>query len=128
MSGLEIEHHLRIAGSDTAFPCGAGDTVLRAAQRAGLGFPYECNVGSCGNCKFELIEGELRMAWEQAPGWTEKDRQRHRYLGCQAQPLGDCLIKLRPDERYRPRVRPRRGAAVLRARRAITADISEFRF
>jgi toluene monooxygenase electron transfer component len=30
---------------------------MRAATRIGLGFPYECNVGECGNCRFELIEG-----------------------------------------------------------------------
>ncbi|HET7746796.1 MAG TPA: 2Fe-2S iron-sulfur cluster-binding protein, partial [Vicinamibacteria bacterium] len=32
-----------------SFECGRGDTILRAALRAGLGFPYACNVGSCGN-------------------------------------------------------------------------------
>jgi len=127
MSGNPL-HHLRITGSDIEFDCAAGDTVLRAAQRAGLGFPYECNVGSCANCKFELVEGEVRMNWEQAPGWTEKDRARKRYLGCQARPLGDCHVKLRLDPHYAPQVRPRRGPAVLLARREITADISEFRF
>ena len=30
------------------FSCGADDTILRAGLRAGLGFPYECNAGSCG--------------------------------------------------------------------------------
>ena len=87
---IPAAHRIRIAGSDAVFDCADGDTLLRAAQRAGLGFPYECNVGSCGNCKFELVEGALQMAWEQAPGWTDKDRARKRYLGCQAQPLGAC--------------------------------------
>ena len=88
-------HHLRVAGSDAAFDCARSDTVLRAAQRAGLGFPYECNVGSCGNCKFELLEGEVQMDWVHAPAWTDKDRQRKRYLGCRAQPRSDCVVKLR---------------------------------
>jgi toluene monooxygenase electron transfer component len=68
------------------------------------------------------------MQWEQAPGWTEKDRQRKRFLGCQARPLGDCTIKLRPDAKYAPRHRPQRMGAVLAARRAITHDIEEFSF
>lgn len=122
------EHCMRVAGSDVAFACARGDTVLRAAQRAGLGFPYECNVGSCGNCKFELIEGDVQMTWAKAPGWTDKDRQRKRYLGCQAQPQGDCVLKLRLDARYAPPHRPQRVPAVLEARRAITHDIHEFRF
>jgi toluene monooxygenase electron transfer component len=127
MSGMLL-HGVRIAGGDTAYACAADDTLLRAAQRAGLGFPYECNVGSCGNCKFELVEGEVSTAWPQAPGLSDKDRQRKRHLGCQSRPLGDCLIKLRPAERYQPPHRPQRVGAVLRERRALTHDISEFSF
>ena len=122
------EYRVQVAGSDAAFACARGDTVLRAAQRAGLGFPYECNVGSCGTCKFELVEGEVLMNWPQAPAWSEKDRQRKRYLGCQAQAHSDCVLKVRVEARYAPPHRPQRTTAVLQARRAITADISEFGF
>ena len=125
---MNARHHIAIAGADVAFGCAAGDTLLRAAQRAGLGFPYECNVGSCGNCRFELQEGEVVSAWPQAPGLSDKDRARQRHLGCQSQPLGDCRIKLRLDPRCAPVHPPRRGGAVLSARRAITHDIDEFRF
>lgn len=121
-------HGVRLAGADTAFACEADDTLLRAAQRAGIGFPYECNVGSCGNCKFELIEGEVQTAWREAPGLSAKDRERRRYLGCQSSPRSDCVIKLRPAARYQPPHRPQRIAATLSARRAITHDISEFHF
>ena len=122
------EHRIQIAGGDAAFACAEDDTVLRAAQRAGLAFPYECNVGSCGNCRFELLDGELANAWPEAPALTEKDRQRRRHLGCQSQPRGDCQIKLRLDARYAPMHRPRRADAVLVSSRAITHDMSEFRF
>ena len=122
------QHQVRIAGSETGFSCAGHDVLLRAAQRAGIAFPYECNVGSCGNCKFELVEGEVAMQWEGAPGWTEKDRQRRRFLGCQARPLGDVTVKLRPDARYAPVHRPQRTGAVLAERRSITHDIEEFRF
>ena len=121
-------YSVRLAGGDTAFACAADDTLLRAAQRAGIGFPYECNVGSCGNCKFELIEGDVATAWAEAPGLSEKDRQRKRHLGCQTRPLSDCVVKLRPAERYQPPHRPQRVAATLTAQRAVTADIHEFHF
>ncbi len=120
--------HVRLAGTDHAYTCAPDDTLLRAAQRAGLGFPYECNVGSCGNCKFELVEGEVATAWDQAPGLSDKDRQRKRHLGCQSSPLSDCVVKLRPSDRYVPPHRPQRVAAVLRAQRGITHDIHEFHF
>lgn len=121
-------HTVRIAGGEQQFSCVDGDVLLRAAHRAGLAFPYECNVGSCGNCKFELVEGEVAMQWPQAPGWTEKDRQRRRYLACQARPLGDCTIKVRFDARYASQHPPLRTGAVLQARRPLTHDIEEFRF
>jgi toluene monooxygenase electron transfer component len=123
-----VEHRIRIAGGDVGFACDEGDTLLRAALRAGLGFPYECNVGSCGNCKFELLEGDIATTWLEAPALTDKDRQRRRHLGCQTQPRGDCQIKLRLDAAYAPVHRPIRKTAVLVSRRRITHDIDEFRF
>lgn len=119
---------IRLGGGDIAYACAPDDTVLRAAQRAGLGFPYECNVGSCGNCKFELVEGELATAWPEAPGLSDKDRQRKRHLGCQSRPLSDCTVKLRTMDRYVPPHRPARVGAMLRSRRLLTHDISEFHF
>ena len=124
----ETAHRIRLAGQALAFACAADDTLLRAAQRSGLGFPYECNVGSCGNCKFELLEGPVLTAWAEAPGLTDKDRRRNRHLGCQTRPAGDCVIKLNPGARYEPPHRPQRLGAALVARRALTHDISEFHF
>lgn len=121
-------HRIRLAGSDASFGCAADDTLLRAAQRAGLGFPYECNVGSCGNCRFELEQGEIEVQWNEAPGSTEKDRLRKRFLGCQSRPLGDCTIKLRLDARYQPPHPPHRLSALLESSRAVTHDMGEFRF
>ena len=122
------DYTIRLAGSDASFGCAPDDTLLRAAQRAGLGFPYECNVGSCGNCRFELIEGDVQVQWEEAPALSDRDRQRKRYLGCQTRPAGDCTIKLRLDPRCEPPHRPERFSAVLEHSRALTHDMSEFRF
>ena len=41
------------------FNANGQDSLLKAAMRAGVGFPYECSVGSCGSCKFDLLEGEV---------------------------------------------------------------------
>ena len=81
----------------SSFDCADNDTLLRAALRAGIGMSYSCNVGSCGNCRFELIDGEVTHLRADSPAWTEKDRKRNRWLGCQARPEGDCTVKFRPD-------------------------------
>lgn len=119
---------IRIDGTDIEFECPADDVVLRAALRQGLGFPYECNVGSCGNCRFELVEGEVRHEWDSPPAWGERDRNRSRYLGCQARALSDCRIKVRQDENCISRHRPARRAAQLVEVVPVTHDISEFAF
>ena len=119
---------IKLNGSDTIWACGEDDTVMRAALRAGHGFPYECNVGACGNCRFELVEGQVEHLRADPPGWSERDRQRNRYLGCQARPLSDCVVKLRLSPHYASKSAPRQSDAVLIGTRAITHDIREFRF
>lgn len=122
------KNFIQIADSDLSYSCDADDTVLRAALRAGLGFSYECNVGSCGSCRFELVSGEVEMAWPQAPAWTDRDRQHNKYLGCQARARSACVIKPKLTDKYRPPHPPQRTHATFVASRPITADISEFRF
>ena len=114
--------------SGETFECADGDTILRAALRVGHGFPYECNVGSCGNCRFELLDGDVAHERADPPAWGERDLKRNRWLGCQARPAGDCTIKVRLDENYSSRHRPARQQVSLAEVRPITHDISEFRF
>ena len=121
-------HTIQIAGSDASFACDANDTVLRAALRQGIAFPYECNVGSCGNCKFEVLAGQAMSCWPEAPGLSDKDKQKNRMLGCQTRAQGDLQIKLRTSDKYKPVHKPVRTTAKLAASRALTHDLSEFRF
>lgn len=102
------------------------DTLLRAALRAGVGLPHECSVGGCGACRFDLVAGELQTLWPQAPGLTDRDRRRGKHLACQSRPVGDCTIRVRCDDSYRPVVAPVRQTARLLARRALSPDMSEF--
>jgi toluene monooxygenase electron transfer component len=119
---------IKLVNADIAFECPADDTVLRAALRAGLGFPYECNVGSCGNCRFELVEGEVRHERVNAPAWTERDKQKKRWLGCQSKALGDCRIKIGLRDHYKSRHRPIQTTARLVETEDLTHDMREFRF
>ena len=119
---------IKIVKPETSFECPPDDTLLRAAQRAGLAFPYECNVGSCANCLFELVEGEVVHERADAPGWNDRHKQRKRYLGCQAKPLGECTIKVNINERFASRYTPTRMTAKLASVEDLTHDIREFRF
>ena len=119
---------IKLAKPEIAFECAEGDTVLRAALRAGLGFPYECNVGSCGNCLFEIAQGSCEHERKDAPAWTDRHKQRNRWLGCQARPSGDMTIKVNLRDHYLAKHRPVRMAARLDSMADITHDIREYRF
>ncbi len=119
---------IKLANPEITYDCPADDTVLRAALRAGLGFPYECNIGSCGNCRFELVEGEVRHERVDAPAWTERDQQRKRWLGCQSVALTDCRIKVSLRDHYKSHHRPKQTTARLIGTDDLTHDIREFRF
>lgn len=110
------------------YGCDADDTLLRAGLRAGLGLPYECNSGSCGTCKVELVEGRIDSLRPDAPGLSERDRARNRVLACQARPASDCSIKVRLRPENVPLHRPARFLAALAGHRDVTHDIREFRF
>lgn len=80
----------------TDFTCGADETILHAALRAGLDVPYECASGSCGSCKCRLKSGSVRARWSEAPGLSERDRRKgDRILGCQSVPDSDLVLGLR---------------------------------
>jgi len=119
---------ITIPAADKSFECSDGDTIARAGIRAGLGFPYECNVGECGNCRFELLEGEVRYLRENPPAINERDAQRNRYLGCQALPQGDCVIKVPLRDHYKSAHIPVRTRGTLTQTLDLTHDIREFRF
>lgn len=119
---------ITIADSPAMFPCEATDTITRAALRAGIALPYECNTGGCGSCKMELLSGEIESLRPDSTALSDRDRGKRRVLGCQAQPRTDCQIKVRIDPAAPPMPRPAERVATLVGTRDITHDIREFDF
>jgi toluene monooxygenase electron transfer component len=122
-----MRHAVRVA-EGPEYRCDGDDTLLRAALRAGLGFPYECNTGACGTCKVELLGGQVNSLRSDAPGLSDRDRARNRILACQSRPATDCTIKVRLREEYVPVHPPARFTARLEGLRDLTHDLREFRF
>ncbi|MCA3650090.1 MAG: 2Fe-2S iron-sulfur cluster binding domain-containing protein, partial [Methylobacterium sp.] len=66
-----------------------GETVLEAAERAGLDVPYSCRGGMCCTCRAKVTEGSASMdlnfslePWEVEAGYV---------LTCQCRPTGAAL-------------------------------------
>lgn len=122
------QHQILIEGEEKSFPQTGEDTILRAALRAGVGFPYECNSGGCGSCKFDVLEGEVENLWPEAPGLTDRDRRKNRLLACQCRAKGELRIKAHTSAEYRPIITPKRFRAKFVDSLPVTHDIREFRF
>lgn len=122
------EYTIRLAGGDSEFRCAADDTLLRAALRAGIGLPYECNSGGCGACRYQVVEGSANEVWPQAPGIPQQQRDRGFRLACQSRPGSDCTIRVRGRLRHDTTPRPQRRLARLSERIDLTADMAEFVF
>lgn len=123
------QYNIAIEGVEgSTFQQDGCDTVLRAALRAGVGFPYECNSGGCGSCKYEVVSGEVENLWPEAPAITERDRRKGRLLACQCRARSDLVIRMRPQAEAKPVITPKRMPARLLEVREITHDIREFRF
>lgn len=58
------------------------ETILEAAETAGVEIPYSCRVGECGVCVTRLLEGEVTMEVES--GLDPADKAQGYVLACQA--------------------------------------------
>ncbi len=123
-----MAHRIQFASGESFAFAPDEDTLLRGALRAGLGFPNDCGVGGCGNCRFELVSGEIETLWAEAPGLSERERKRGRRLACQSKPAGDCVVKVRLDDECRPEIVASRLPARLTAMREIAPGMAEFVF
>jgi ring-1,2-phenylacetyl-CoA epoxidase subunit PaaE len=79
-----------IDGIRHRFPMGAGQSVIEAAESAGLELPYSCRGGMCCTCRAKLVDGKVEMAvnyslepWELAAGYV---------LTCQSRPTTPRLV------------------------------------
>ncbi|WP_051897609.1 hybrid-cluster NAD(P)-dependent oxidoreductase [Sciscionella sediminilitoris] len=74
-----------------SFACGAGQTVLDAAQQAGVSVPFSCGQGMCGTCKHTLVSGSVDM--QHNGGIRRKEIERNRILLCCAKPQEPLVIE-----------------------------------
>ncbi|MBE1160290.1 2Fe-2S iron-sulfur cluster-binding protein [Dyella acidiphila] len=72
-----------------------GETVLEAAQRAGIALPYSCRAGVCGSCKALLLEGRCEYPHNPPAALDAHDRLQHAVLLCQAVPASNLVLQAR---------------------------------
>jgi len=104
-----------VTGTEFRFPCEPNESVLDAAQRAGLEIPYSCRKGVCGTCKGRIASGEARAFAGDALGAAE--RAQGQVLFCNARPRSDLTIEPRSISKADPFARKTTNARVFRLQR-----------
>lgn len=92
---MRLVFDVTLHGSGRRFAVAAGETVLEAAQRAGIALPYSCRAGTCGSCKATLREGRCSYPHQPPLALDAAERAHHAILLCQAVPCSDLVIEAR---------------------------------
>jgi len=82
---------VRLSPLDRACAAPPAQTVLRAAEAAGIELPSSCRNGTCRTCICLLTAGRVRHTIEW-PGLSAEEKVEGWFLPCVAEPLGDIEI------------------------------------
>ena len=81
--------------SGRSFTVDAGETLLSAGIRQGVGMPYGCKDGACGSCKCQKVSGEIHLDAYQAKALSESELAQGMVLTCRATALSDVVLESR---------------------------------
>jgi CDP-4-dehydro-6-deoxyglucose reductase/terephthalate 1,2-dioxygenase reductase component len=109
-------HRAQVAGSELAFDCAPGQSVLDAALQAGIELPHSCRKGVCGSCAAVVSEGELRALPGRA--LVNEHCGPGRQLLCAGSAATPLLLVVPGARRLEPGARKRLQAKVFRVREA----------
>lgn len=84
---------IHLEGTDIVFPAAKGQTILEAAEEAGLAFPYNCRVGSCTECKC-VVKGEVKELADSNFVLKPEEIAAGMKLACQSIPRSDLTVKV----------------------------------
>ncbi len=85
---------VELVNSDTEFLAEKGVSLLYSALLSGFKWPHRCKVGSCGSCRCQLLQGEVKAQIDFSYVLDEPEIQQGYVLACQAVPKSDLVIKI----------------------------------
>ncbi|QBE63586.1 2Fe-2S iron-sulfur cluster-binding protein [Pseudoduganella lutea] len=84
-------YRIRILPKEFEFDAEEGETLLHAAERAGIRLPSSCRNGTCRTCLCGSDGGRVRYLVEW-PGLSFDERQAHDVLPCVAMAETDITL------------------------------------
>ncbi|MBV0934716.1 ferredoxin--NADP reductase [Marinobacterium weihaiense] len=80
----EAQVAIELDGQHYELQCQGDETILDAAEKAGIELPYSCMAGMCASCMCEVTEGEVKLLHNDV--LDERDLSQGMTLTCQAVP------------------------------------------
>lgn len=91
----KVHHTVSVAPGGQSFQVEQGrKVILNSALSAGLGFPHNCRVGSCTQCKCKLKSGKVRELTDSSYVLSAEDLKAGMILACQSIPETDLEIEV----------------------------------
>lgn len=81
--------HVKLYGKESDIEVEANQTILDAANAAGLQPPYSCTVGVCTTCRAKVLSGEVEML--EREGLSDAEIEEGYVLTCQSLPRSEKI-------------------------------------
>jgi len=86
---------ITVQPSGRSFSANAGEAILAAAIRQGIGLPYGCKDGACGSCKSRKLEGTVVHGLHQTKALSPAEEAAGLVLTCCGVPQTDVVLESR---------------------------------
>ncbi|ABM38502.1 CDP-6-deoxy-delta-3,4-glucoseen reductase [Polaromonas naphthalenivorans] len=113
-----MSFNVSVLPSGRSFSANAGEPLLAAAIRQGIGLPYGCKDGACGSCKCKKLEGTVTHGTHQLKALSAEEEANGFILTCCGVAQSDVVLESRQvtDESAFPvRKMPVRVTSLVRA-------------
>ena len=95
MTASAASFAITVQPSDIQFQAQAGESLLAAGIRQGIGLPYGCKDGACGSCKCKLVSGQVQQSNFQRKALSEDEEAQGFVLTCSASAMSDITLESR---------------------------------
>jgi len=92
-------HKVTISNTGETFEVTGKINLLQAAKNAGVDWPCDCKVGSCGTCRAVLVEGKVKELADFAYTLDGDMLKAGYILACQASLKSDIIVQVDKDQK-----------------------------
>jgi NAD(P)H-flavin reductase/ferredoxin len=121
------DHQAVVNNGAASFTVKAGENLLKAALEAGVAWPHDCRVGSCGTCKCVIKKGKIKALTDFSYVLDGDQLKAGTVLACQSHLRSDIEVDVELDEGA-PKTEIVNLTGIISQVKDLTHDIKEITF